>query len=112
MTALHDVWLPQQAGRELAGALLEGLLRAREATNAGAERAGFPFLLALHALSLTDACLCTPAEDPPRILRCLAPYLKVAPAAAGAGGGALSAAREAAERRDAECLLCILVRVS
>lgn len=58
---------------------------------------------ALHALALTDVALCTPAEDPARIVRCLAPYLKVAPAGAAAG-------REPAERRDAECLLCILVR--
>ena len=59
-------------------------------------------LQALHALALTDVALCTPAEDPARIVRCLAPYLKFAPAGAAAG-------REAAERRDAECLLCILV---
>ena len=64
---------------------------------------------ALHALSLTDVALCTPAEDPARIVRCLAPYLKVGPPGGG-GSGARSAAKEAAERRDAECLLCILVR--
>ena len=63
----------------------------------------FQPLQALHALCLTDVALCMPPQDPAKYVRCLAPYLKVAPLTAGPR----SADRD---RRDAACLLCKLVR--
>jgi hypothetical protein len=61
------------AGRELAAALLEAALAAREAP-AGVER--LAPLLALHALVAAEPALCVPEDDPPRFVRSLAPYLK------------------------------------
>ena len=57
---------------------------------------------ALHALCLTDVALCMPPQDAAKYVRCLAPYLKVAP---------LTARPRSADkdRRDAACLLCKLV---
>ena len=60
-------------------------------------------LQALHALCLTDVALCMPPQDAAKYVRCLAPYLKVAPLT----GGPRSADKD---RRDAACLLCKLVR--
>ena len=57
---------------------------------------------ALHALCLTDVALCMPPQDAAKYVRCLAPYLKVAPMTAGPR----SADKD---RRDAACLLCKLV---
>ena len=57
---------------------------------------------ALHALCLTDVALCMPPQDAAKYVRCLAPYLKVAPLTAGPR----SADKD---RRDAACLLCKLV---
>ncbi|BDA45698.1 Nipped-B-like protein [Coccomyxa sp. Obi] len=95
------------AGRELARALLEGLLNVGEGGGDAEEQKTFPYLVALHALCLTDVSLCTPAEDPCKYIRCLAPYLKVTPSSkAGQSPG-----KQAAERREAECLLCILAIV-
>ncbi|CAL8470720.1 g10262 [Coccomyxa elongata] len=95
------------AGRELARALLEGLLNVGEGVGDGDEQKTFPYLVGLHALCLTDVSLCIPAEDPCKYIRCLAPYLKVTPSSkAGQCPG-----KQAAERREAECLLCILAIV-
>ncbi len=63
-------------------------------------------LQGLHALCLTDVSLCTPADDASKYIRCLAPYLKVGPSSKNAQ----CPKKQAAERREAECLLCILVR--
>ncbi|KAK9795206.1 hypothetical protein WJX73_010305 [Symbiochloris irregularis] len=52
----------------------------------------FPFLIALHALCLTDAGLCIPQEDPERVCRCLGPYMR----------------SSTTDRRAAEQLMCIL----
>ncbi len=70
----------------------------------GAEvKLSFDSLQALHALCLTDVALCMPPQDAAKYVRCLAPYLKVAPLTAGPR----SADKD---RRDAACLLCKLVR--
>lgn len=63
----------------------------------------FDPMQALHALCLTDVVLCMPPQDPAKYVRCLTPYLKVAPLTAGPR----TADRD---RRDAACLLCKLVR--
>ncbi|PRW45458.1 nipped-B isoform X2 [Chlorella sorokiniana] len=89
------------AGREVAGALLELFLTAEETSEAG-EHAGFKHLLSLHAFVVTDVELCMPAKDPFKFVRSLAPYLKVPAAAKGGPGG------DAAARRGAEALLCVL----
>lgn len=58
---------------------------------------------AMHALCLADVALCVPAQDAAKHVRCLAPYLKVAPLAPGQRS-------PDKDRREAECLLCKLVR--
>lgn len=140
-----------QAGRELARALLEGLLNVGEGGADAEEQKTFPYLVVgsstldlhtfshflslnqlnhggpaepciqvvqrshdsvrvvlqgLHALCLTDVSLCMPAEDPCKYIRCLAPYLKVTPSSKAGQ----CPRKQASERREAECLLCILVR--
>ena len=42
------------------------------------EHAGFRHLLALHAFVVTGVELCMPPKDPAKLVRSLAPYLKVA----------------------------------
>jgi hypothetical protein len=59
------------------------------------------FMQAMHALCLTDVAMCTPAENPCKYARCLAPYLKI---------GKDSGQSQAVDRREAESLLCMLVR--
>lgn len=61
-------------------------------------------LQALHAFCLADVTLCMPPNDPTSFARCLAPYLKVAPAD--------PAATAHERRRGAERLLCILSIIS
>lgn len=61
-------------------------------------------LQALHALCLTDVALCMPPQDAAKYVRCLAPYLKVSSPKAGQRS-------PDRDRRDAECLLCKLVRL-
>ena len=56
-------------------------------------------LLALHALTVADPALASPADDPGSLVRALAPYAKAGAKPSGAGG---DAARAAAERSDAE----------
>ncbi|CAK0782901.1 hypothetical protein CVIRNUC_006096 [Coccomyxa viridis] len=90
----------RQAGRELAAALLQGFLSASEAK----DQDTFPHLLAMHALCLADVALCVPAQDAAKHVRCLAPYLKVAPLAPGQRS-------PDKDRREAECLLCKLAIV-
>ena len=58
----------------------------------------------MHALCLADVALGVPAQDAAKHVRCLAPYLKVAPLAPGQRS-------PDEDRREAECLLCKLVRV-
>ena len=62
----------------------------------------FVCVQALHALCLTDVALCMPPQDAVKYVRCLAPYLKVAPLTSGPRS-------PDKDRRDAERLLCKLV---
>ena len=57
----------------------------------------------MHALCLADVALCVPSQDAAKHVRCLAPYLKIAPLMPGQRS-------PDTDRRDAECLLCKLVR--
>ncbi|KAK9845361.1 hypothetical protein WJX81_004388 [Elliptochloris bilobata] len=93
------------AARAVAAALLEGVLRAGEAGGdaSGAECAAFPYLIALHALCLTDVELCLPPEDQLRFIRALAPYLKMGDGERKGGRG-----DENGERREAEALMATL----
>ncbi|PSC68988.1 nipped-B B isoform X2 [Micractinium conductrix] len=96
--ARGDLKKEWKAGREVASALLDLFLTAEETSQAG-EHAGFKHLLSLHAFAVTDVELCQPPSDPAKFVRSLAPYLK----ASDAGGQS-----EAARRRGAESLLCVL----
>ena len=57
----------------------------------------------MHALCLADVALCMPPQDAAKYVRCLAPYLKVGPLAPRQRS-------PGKDRRDAERLLCKLVR--
>ena len=51
---------------------------------------GFPYMLSLHALAVTDVELCMPAKDPGHFVGVLAPYL-ILPAGGWVGGLVLGA---------------------
>lgn len=56
---------------------------------------GFPYLLSLHALAVTDVELCMPSGNPAQFVQTLAPYLK-APAGAWVRSAAWASFCEAA----------------
>ena len=87
-----------KAGRQISSALLEAVLRCAESNDD--PEAAFPYLLSLHALSVTEVALCMKDKDPSCFIRSLAPYLK---SSAPPAGSTMDA-----QRRSAELLLCIL----
>lgn len=64
-------------GAAIADALLEQILASEDRADSSASAGTFSFLLALHAFATADARLVSPASDPAKFLRHLAPYLKV-----------------------------------
>ncbi|GMH40118.1 hypothetical protein BSKO_08022 [Bryopsis sp. KO-2023] len=60
-------------GRQLAGSLKDCILQSEEGGDAVASQT-FPFVLALHALCITNVALLMPDEDSARFIRFLQPY--------------------------------------
>ncbi|WIA08603.1 hypothetical protein OEZ85_008032 [Tetradesmus obliquus] len=117
--AAKELAVLRAGAREVADALLTGVLQQQEQDDGVGGCGQFPYLLALHALCAADASLATPRADPQRFVRCLAPYISAAVVQQGilarSNSGATSgdaakraAANEDASRRAAEECLCLL----